>query len=147
MTDRTAKVLAKLMLDREISQADLARATGVGQSTISRILNPNLPKGIKSPTDHQVRPIANFLGLSTDQLRGYEPQLYNGKAPGIPIVELPDAWGVWLQHLSQIKDPKCSMAVRNIVGLFAEGLLSTNDALLLEAIASRFAENPVEETP
>jgi transcriptional regulator with XRE-family HTH domain len=137
MMDRTARVLANVMQDREISQADLARATGVNQSTISRMLNPQLPRGIKTPSDLQVRPIANFLGLSTDQLRGYEPLITIHAGPGINSVELPEPWDVWFQHLSQIKDPKCSRALRNIVTLFADGTLSSNEATLLEQIARR----------
>lgn len=135
--DRTATVLANVMLDREISQAELARATNVNQSTISRILNPQLSKGIKTPSDLQVRPIANFLGLSTDQLRGYEPLITIHAGPGINSAEFPEAWEVWFQHLSQIKDPKCSRALRNIVALFADGTLSSNEATLLEQIARR----------
>ncbi|WP_263264053.1 LexA family transcriptional regulator [Pseudomonas sp. RIT-PI-S] len=67
------KVLAQLMTASDVSQADLARKTGVGQSTISRILKPSAPKGIKEPTDKQVRPLADFFGVSTDQLRGHQP--------------------------------------------------------------------------
>lgn len=65
------KVLADLMADKGVSQADLARKTGVNQPTISRILKPSGPKGIKEPTDKQVRPLADFFGVTTDQLRGY----------------------------------------------------------------------------
>lgn len=137
MTDRTATVLADLMLDREISQADLARATGVNQSTISRILNPISAKGIKNPSDLQVRPLASYLGLSTDQLRGYEPLPAGKPVQGLQSVPLPDSWDVWLQHLSEIEDPKCVRALRNIVGLFAQGTLAIKDAMLLEQIANR----------
>jgi transcriptional regulator with XRE-family HTH domain len=67
------KVLTLLMAESGTNQAELARKTKVGQSTISRILKPNGPKGIKEPTDKQVRPLADFFGISTDQLRGYRP--------------------------------------------------------------------------
>ncbi len=67
------KILAQLMADQDISQVELSGQTGVGQSTISRILKPLGPKGIKEPTDRQVRPLADYFGISTDQLRGYEP--------------------------------------------------------------------------
>lgn len=139
MTDCTATVLAILMQDRGISQADLARATGVNQSTISRILKPILSKGIKNPSDLQVRPLASYLGLTTDQLRGYEPIPAGKPAQGIKSVPLPDSWEVWLQHLSEIEDLKCVRALRNIVGLFADGTLSIKDAMLLEQIANRLS--------
>ena len=67
------KILAQLMATNGISQVELSSRTGVGQSTISRILKPQGPKGIKEPTDKQVRPLADFFGITTDQLRGYEP--------------------------------------------------------------------------
>lgn len=65
------KILATLMTEQGINQAELARRTGVKQPTISRILKPAGPKGIKSPTDDQVRPLAEYFGITTDQLRGY----------------------------------------------------------------------------
>lgn len=67
------KILAALMADRGINQTELRLRTKVGQSTISRILNPNKPKGIKEPTDKQVKPLADFFGVTTDQLRGHVP--------------------------------------------------------------------------
>ncbi|MCE0873759.1 LexA family transcriptional regulator [Pseudomonas monteilii] len=67
------KILAQLMAENAISQVELSSRTCVGQSTISRILKPQGPKGIKEPTDKQVRPLADFFGITTDQLRGYEP--------------------------------------------------------------------------
>jgi len=67
------KILAQLMAANGISQVELSSRTSVGQSTISRILKPQGPKGIKEPTDKQVRPLAEFFGITTDQLRGYEP--------------------------------------------------------------------------
>ncbi|MBD1602383.1 LexA family transcriptional regulator [Pseudomonas typographi] len=76
------KVLAALMQEKGISQADLARKTDVKQYTISRILKPSGTKGIKEPTDKQVRPLADFFGISTDQLRGYAP--LPGDAPAPP---------------------------------------------------------------
>lgn len=67
------KILAQLMSANGITQVELSSRTSVGQSTISRILKPQGPKGIKEPTDKQVRPLADFFGITTDQLRGYEP--------------------------------------------------------------------------
>ena len=67
------KILAELMAREGLSQVQLSTRANVGQSTISRILKPNGPKGIKEPTDKQVRPLADFFGMTTDQLRGFEP--------------------------------------------------------------------------
>lgn len=68
------KILRQLMADRGINQLELSRRTGITQSTLSRILGPkDVAKGIKDPTDKQVKPLADFFGLTTDQLRGYSP--------------------------------------------------------------------------
>lgn len=68
------KILRQLMADRGINQLELSRRTGITQSTLSRILGPkDVAKGIKAPTDKQVKPLADFFGLTTDQLRGYSP--------------------------------------------------------------------------
>lgn len=65
------KILAELMRRDGLSQVEVSARSKVGQSTISRILKPNGPKGIKEPTDKQVRPLAELFGITTDQLRGY----------------------------------------------------------------------------
>lgn len=67
------KNLAELMARAKVTQADLSRLTKIGQPTISRILKPGGLKGIKEPTDKQVKPLADYFGVSTDQLRGYAP--------------------------------------------------------------------------
>lgn len=67
------QILAALMEERRINQSELSKRTGVGQSTISRILKPNGPKGIKVPKEQQVKPLADFFGITVGQIRGYEP--------------------------------------------------------------------------
>lgn len=139
MTDNTATVLAELMLKQGLSQIELSRITGVGQSTISRILNPYLSKGIKNPSDMQVRPLATYFGLSTDQLRGYEPLPSKTAQGEISIAPLPDDWHIWFETLNQIQDPGTLRALRGIVIAFADNKLSRNDAKILEDIAKRFS--------
>lgn len=68
-----SKNLSQLMFAKGVNQAELSRRAGVGQSTISRILNPSGPKGILNPSDTQVKKIADYFGVSTDQLRGHSP--------------------------------------------------------------------------
>lgn len=140
MTDNTATVLAELMLKQDLSQVELSRLTGVGQSTISRILNPYLAKGIKNPSDMQVRPLATYFRVSTDQLRGYEPLPGKGAPNRISSVQLPDDWDIWLQKLTQIQEPGTVRALRGIVALFADNQLSRDDARILEEISKRFSK-------
>lgn len=83
------KILAELMQRDGLSQVQVSARAKVGQSTISRILKPNGPKGIKEPTDKQVRPLAELFGITTDQLRGFAP-LEIGGMPTEPI-ETPSA--------------------------------------------------------
>lgn len=75
------QILAELMAREGLSQVQLSTRANVGQSTISRILKPNGPKGIKEPTDKQVRPLADFFGMTTDQLRGFEPFVTGDGSP------------------------------------------------------------------
>lgn len=91
-----SKILLRLMASSGVSQTELHRRTGVGQSTLSRILNPHAPKGIKDPTDKQVKPLADFFGITTDQLRGHSPLSSDPDAgtdsnvePGPPITTAP----------------------------------------------------------
>lgn len=77
-------ILAALLAEHGISPTELSRRTGVGQSTISRILNGK----IATPKDEQVYPIAKYFGLSTDQLRG---RVSIGTAPIPAIVREPEA--------------------------------------------------------
>ncbi|MCB5226228.1 helix-turn-helix domain-containing protein [Alishewanella sp. 16-MA] len=51
------------------TDTELEKLTGVSQPTISRILSQKT----KVPKDDAVRALADFFGLSTDQLRGYSP--------------------------------------------------------------------------
>lgn len=59
-------ILAELMSAKGTSQTDLHRATGVPQSTISRILKGT----IADPADKHIAAIANYFGVSTDFMRG-----------------------------------------------------------------------------
>lgn len=63
------KVLRELMQVKGINQRELSEATSVPQSTISRILN----RKILEPTEPQIKPLADFFGITPSQLRGYDP--------------------------------------------------------------------------
>ena len=139
--DKTASILAELMTKHGLNQTELSRLTGVAQSTISRILNPLLPKGIKSPSDIQVRSLSAYFQVSTDQLRGYAPLAGEVTSDGISTVPLPDAWDVWLQKLGQIQDPRTLRALRGVIAQFADSSLTYSDARILEDITKRFTQD------
>jgi transcriptional regulator with XRE-family HTH domain len=120
------KILAELMKRDQLSQADLSRAADVGQPTISRILNPNGAKGIKEPTDKQVRPLADFFGVSTDQLRGYVP------LPPAAVTQVPS-----------VSTSSSAEAVRSMLQKHGRGLSEEARQKLLAAVD----EQEVAPTP
>lgn len=67
----TLKLLieSRLHKGKPMSANELARQTGVPQSTITRILTGK----VKDPRTKQVQAIARFFNLSVAQLRGEEP--------------------------------------------------------------------------
>ena len=144
MTDNTAKVLARLMQERNISQAELFRSTGVTQPTISRILNPDSENGIKSPSDAQVRPLAGFLRISTDQLRGYQPM--NGKAlpddgeSSMATTNTPTVSTFLINKIAAINDPEVLESLVSIVCRFSDGHFSEADAKMVADLADRLAK-------
>lgn len=63
------RVLRELMQVKCVNQRELSEATKVPQSTISRILS----RKILEPTEPQIKPLADFFGITPSQLRGYDP--------------------------------------------------------------------------
>lgn len=147
MKDQTATILSRLLALKNVSQADLKRATGVNQPTISRILNPDAPNGIKEPSDRQVRPIAHFFSITVDQLRGYQdldldgfPRAETNVQAAFPGKEIDDPIA-WLQLIRSIQDPDVVQALRNIALLFSDGGMSGADAKSIEQITRRFHQS------
>lgn len=67
MQKRNVATTLRALLDRHgLSPTELHRRTGVPQSTLSRILSEK----IVDPSDKHVSRIAEYFGVSTDQLRG-----------------------------------------------------------------------------
>lgn len=106
---KISKILHRLMDEHRLSQAELSRRTGVQQSTLSRLLNPNRPNAIAEPTDRQLRPLADYFGITTDQLRGYQPITGSGKtelesvgkADRCPFISWEQARS-WAEHANEI---------------------------------------------
>ena len=67
MQKRNVSTVLRALLDQHgISPTELHRRTGVPQSTLSRILSGK----IVDPSDKHISKIAEYFGVSTDQLRG-----------------------------------------------------------------------------
>lgn len=59
-------ILSHLMSEKGIKSAELARKTGVGQPVIYRLMTG----ATDNPQIHTLKPIADFFGVSLDQLIG-----------------------------------------------------------------------------
>ena len=57
--------LKRILFEREIPQAEIARAVGVTEAYVSYIVN-----GIKKPTADTLKRIADFLSVSEEELKG-----------------------------------------------------------------------------
>lgn len=64
--DKTRETLQRLIQVSGRRPTEIARKSGVAQSTLSRILQGK----IESPSDRQVSKLASYFGLSSDQIRG-----------------------------------------------------------------------------
>ncbi len=62
------EILQQLIAESGMRAIDVARESGVAQSTLSRILSGK----IEHPTDRQIAKLAEFFGVSGDQMRGRE---------------------------------------------------------------------------
>lgn len=67
--DQSASVIKRLMQARGIKQKELSELTGVAQSSLSRIISGQ----IETPRDRPIHAIAEFFGVTTDQIRGRKP--------------------------------------------------------------------------
>ena len=65
----TSKIISELMLEMGIKEAELARQTGLPQTTINRLLIG----ATSDPRANTLKPIANFFGVTVGQLIGEEP--------------------------------------------------------------------------
>lgn len=78
------EILNYLLLDEKIRPSELARRTGVPQPTIHRMVAGTCPK----PHMASIRPIAEYFGLTPEQLKGEE------LIPGLNMFKLDglDGW-------------------------------------------------------
>jgi len=84
----TSQILKRLMFHRGIRTTELARRIGLKQPTVHRIV-----EGV-SPSPHQssLVPLAQFFGISVEQLRGEEALPWN----------LYDTWGLHGQDMATV---------------------------------------------
>lgn len=67
--ENLSTILSRLMSDRGINSAELARKVGIGQPVIYRLMT-----GVtENPQILTLKPIADFFEISVDQLLGFSP--------------------------------------------------------------------------
>ena len=67
--ENLSAILTQLMLEKGIKSAELARKTGIGQPVIYRLMTGTT----ENPQIFTLKPIADFFGVSLDQLLGLSP--------------------------------------------------------------------------
>lgn len=68
-TTQLSEILKRLLFDRNMKIIDLARATGLPQQTVQRIVAGNCMR----PHSNTLEPIAKFFNISPSQLKGEAP--------------------------------------------------------------------------
>lgn len=64
-----SEILSRLMFEKKIRTAELARRINLPQPTVHRIVTGTSPK----PHMSSLTPLADFFGISVEQLKGLEP--------------------------------------------------------------------------
>lgn len=83
----TSKIISGLMLEMGIKESELARQTGLPQTTINRLLIGET----SDPRANTLKPIANFFGVTIGQIIGEEP-INPTRIPGTFVPNNRDAW-------------------------------------------------------
>src|SRR3990167_2667049 len=108
-TSLVSKIIKQLMHKIGLKEAELARQTGLPQTTINRLL---LGETL-DPRANTLIPIAKFFGVTIGQLLGQEAinfsQMpgYKGTATTIPLIEWHDMQ-TWLSHKNNMFFTNCA---------------------------------------
>lgn len=79
---RIGQILNRLMAEKKIRVAELARRINLPQPTVHRIATGTC----EHPHLSSLKPIADFFSISIDQLKGHEPISWLDRASKIPIL-------------------------------------------------------------
>lgn len=82
---KIGQILNRLMADKKIRVAELARRINLAQPTVHRIAT-----GVcEHPHLSSLKPIADFFSISVEQLKGHEPIPWLDRASKVPLLD----WG------------------------------------------------------
>src|SRR5690348_14894472 len=114
-----SSTLTRLMADKGIKSAELARKIGIGQPVIHRLMN-----GVTdNPQVHTIQPIAQYFGVTIDQLLGKTAMSDQKILDG-------DSLHAINNQLSTIKI--IAGAINELMPALVEGYLAAVSAQLLE---------------
>jgi len=88
---RIGQILNRLMTEKKIRVAELARRVNLPQPTVYRIATG----ACEHPHLSSLEPIASFFSISVDQLKGHEPISWLDHVSKVPLLEWGDALN-WL---------------------------------------------------
>lgn len=116
-------ILQQLMKESSIKEAELARQTGLPQTTINRLLLG----GTTDPRAHTLKPIADFFGVTIGQLCGFEPlspyriigttqTTHRASWQSIPIIEWQQvkSWLFQKKNITPLTHPRWIMTERPV---------------------------------
>ncbi len=135
-----SEILSRLMFEKKIRTAELARRINLPQPTVHRIVTGTSPK----PHLSSLTPLAEFFGVSIEQLRGLEPipwlSIYDGGRltqagwREIPVISWEEA-AVWHQ-----KKPEEDVSANT---LFSDAPVSEKSFILCMNDASMAPQFPI----
>lgn len=79
---RIRQILNRLMVDKKIRVAELARRVNLPQPTVHRIATG----ACEHPHLSSLEPIANFFSINIDQLKGHEPIPWLDRVTKVPLL-------------------------------------------------------------
>src|SRR5690242_4678087 len=81
-TTKIANILNRLMADKKIRVAELARCINLPQPTVHRIATGSC----EHPHLSSLKPIANFFSITIEQLKGHEPIPWLDRITRVPMI-------------------------------------------------------------
>ena len=84
---RIGQILNRLMADKKIRVAELARQINLPQPTVHRIVNG----ACEHPHASSLEPIAAFFSINIDQLKGHEPISWLDRESRVPMLTWEEA--------------------------------------------------------
>lgn len=101
---RIAQILNRLMTEKKIRVAELARQVSLPQPTVHRIA----VGACEHPHLSSLRPIADFFSINVEQLKGHEPIPWLDHSARIPLLE-------WQQIASWLNQANKDMSTEYIL--------------------------------